>query len=132
MQIKKKSGVLIEVLVGAIVLTVVSGTLLLSFISARRYINNANKLLIAANLDRSVLNNLYKEVRQDTWDDSQPESMDGTPIGLLYAPIDSSQVHNLPDYAIENVEYKGNNYTVKSVPGKDYREVSITINYPLE
>jgi type II secretory pathway pseudopilin PulG len=132
MQTKKKSGVLIEALVGALVLTVVSGTLLLSFISARRYVNNANKLLVAANLGRSVLNSLYKDVRQDTWDDSQPESVDGTPMGALYAPADSIQIHSVPDYDIENTEYKGNGYTVRSIPGKDYREVEITVGYPLE
>lgn len=121
----KKSVSLVEVIVGALILATAFGGLLASFISARRYINRVNKRLITANLIRGALNELYKDVRQDTWN-----------AGDL-------RIHTeiLPNYTIDNLSYSGgaanNNYVVVdcSVAGNcptvgSYRRVDATMHYP--
>jgi len=114
----KKTVSLAEVIVGAIILVTVFGSFLAAFTGVRGYVRRANKRLVSANLARSALNRLYKEVRQDTWDS-----------GAL-----SVHTEDLPNYDIDGLAYNGgavnNNYVVSSVDGRDYRKVDITIYYP--
>jgi type II secretory pathway pseudopilin PulG len=106
---------LTEVIVGAILLAIIFGGLLASFISVRKYINRANKRLVSANLARGVLNGLYREVNAD-WD---------TTGGLTIGPH-----NNALNTTIDSYTYTGN-YTVSST-GNDYRQVTINIIYPAD
>ena len=116
----KKSVTLIETLVGALILAIVFAGLLATFIGARKYVNRANKRLVASYLVRRQLVELHQAVREDTWDS-----------GDLSEP----QTNNFGGWLIDGVTYQGtpaNNYQVASVAGKDYREVEVTVNYPTD
>ena len=78
--------------------------------------------MCAANLIRSVFNGLYKAVRGDEWNDS------GNPV---YGEA-SWYTHTLPNYTVDNINYQTNNYEVRNVTGKDYREIKVNINYPAD
>ena len=109
----RKTITLVEVITGAIILALTFAGLLSAFISVRKYVNRANKRVIAANLIVQQLNDLYRAVRADTWDSGDLGL--GGPI-----PMD--------DYTIDNYIYQNNEYTVSATPG-DYRRVSVTVNY---
>lgn len=109
----KKYFTLTEVLVGAVILSLILGGLISLFTAAKRYVTHSTKRLIAFTLARSKLNELYQAVREDIWES-----------GDL-----SVDTHSLPTITIEGVNYSGS-YKVKSVPGREYRQVVITIQYP--
>lgn len=112
----RKAFTLTEVMVGAVLLSGVFAALLTSFVSVRRYVKRANQRLIASDLATRQLNDLYRAVREDTWDS-----------GYL-----STGSINLNSYTIDNQVYQDpaqpNRYTVVDVG--DYRRVSVRINYP--
>lgn len=111
------SFTLTEVLVGAVILVASYGVLLLSFTSARSYVFRANKRIIAANLARNELNNLYAQVGQDNWDTSS---------GPFYFGV-----HNLNAVSIDGITYP-RSYNVTPVAGRDYRQITVTIQYPVD
>lgn len=112
----RKGATLTEVIVGAVILSIVFGGLLATFVAVRKYINRANKRLIAINLVAHQLDNLYRAVSGDTWDSGALQ------LGST----------NLNSYTIDGLVYQDsaapNNYSVATVG--DYRQVSVTINYP--
>jgi len=124
----KKAFGLTEVLVGAVILAIVFAGLLSSFIGARAYVKRANKRLVAANLIRNVFNSLYKDIRQDrwAWDDA---------AGALRL-LDAAGAPNtvaLPGYTIDDLTYGPNNtYNVSAVAGRQYRQVTATVRYPVD
>lgn len=113
----RKGTTLAEVIAGAIILAIVFGGLLSTFISVRRYINRANKRLIAINLISRELNDLYPSVDASTWDSGDLR------IGS----------RNLDSYNIDDQVYQDsaspNNLNVRSTTGQ-YRQATVTINYP--
>lgn len=109
----KRAVTLVEVIAGAMILAVAFAGLLATFISVRRYTNRVNKRSIATNLAVWKLNDLYRAVREDTWD-----SGDLTPA-----------IYSMNDYTIDEHSYLLNSYSVSNVAG-GYRRVSVTINYP--
>lgn len=115
-----KAVTLVEVIIGAIILSFTFAGLLATFIGVRKYVNRANKRIIAANLVVCQLNNLYQAVSADTWNSGD---LRDTTIG---GPI------SLNEYVIDNHTYQDvaqpNSYTVTTVG--DYRRVSVKINYP--
>ncbi len=125
---KKKSVTLTEILVGAVILALVFGGLLASFLATRGYVTRANKRLISSNFVRRTFDNLYNTVRADHWDAA------GTP---LYASGTAWQNHNFNEVnldlstGIDNIQYSGS-YQVRKVPGQDYREIKVILNYPVE
>ncbi len=111
----RKGVTLTEVIVGAIILAITFAGLLATFVTVRKYVKRANKRLIATDLASQTLNDLYRAVRNDTWDSGalQPGSS------------------NIGSYTIDGQSYQGtpaNQYSVTTVG--DYRRVSVTINYP--
>ena len=115
--IVKKTFTLTEIIVGSIILASVFGGLVASFIAVCCYINKASMRLIAANLlARDVLSRLYNEVREDTYDTG------GLSIG---------NHNNAINITIDGSQYTGS-YTVSSIQERDYRRVSIAVNYPVE
>lgn len=103
---------LVEVVVGAVIVAATFSGLLATFVGVRRYVNRANQRLVVANLARGTLNDLYKEVRQDTWDS-------GVLAGGYTGTITES---------VYPFNYTGN-YTVSNVSGADYRQVTVNIAY---
>ncbi len=112
----KKAVTLVEVIVGAIILAVTFTSLLTTFIGVRRYVKRANKRLITTDLASQTLNDLYRAVRDDTWDSGtlQPGSS------------------NIGSYTIDGQVYQDpasvNSYNVTTIG--DYRQVNVTVNYP--
>jgi type II secretory pathway pseudopilin PulG len=127
----RKSVTLMEVLVSAVILASVTAGLFATFVAVRRYINRANRRIIATNLARSVLEDLYKNVRADTWNSS---------VNALYAPStgawqssdDLSSVFGSPSLTIDNNLYGGTDsyYQVRQIAGRSYREVQVFVEYP--
>jgi len=119
----KKSISLTEVIVGAVILAGTFAALFATFVGVRRYVKRANKRLITVNLEKRVFGDLYRYVRQDTWDTGGLKLTLGVPV-------------DLPDYSIDNIIYQRsspdqNRYEVNPAAGMDYRKVTVTINYPM-
>ena len=123
----KRTVTLTEVVVASVILALVFGGLFASFIAVRNYVNRANKRLIVINLVRRTFNSLYPAVREDWWNDENMPLYAGP---ACLNPDGEWCVYNLPDYSIDNINYENNDYRVKNIPGKDYREVKVTIHYP--
>ncbi len=117
----KKSVTLTEVIIGSLILAVTFSGLLATFMSVRKYVKRANKRLIATDLVTQALNGLYRHVRYDRWD---LDDLSDTGAGSA----------DIPAYTIDNQLYEDlasptqNSYTVTTVG--DYRQVTLTINYP--
>ena len=109
----KKTATLMEVLVGSVLLVSIFATLLVTFVSVRRYIRRANRRLVAVNGSRGVLNSLYFQVAEN-WDDSGG----GLTVGL----------HDSGSVIIDNENYSAS-YYVYDTSG-DYRRVDVSVNYP--
>ena len=117
----KKAVTLTEILIGAVILSLVFASLLATFVGVRRYIRRANRRLIAMNLAKLDLNDLYREVNENTWN-----------TGGLQAGTT-----NIPGYTIDRQVYQDtvaplslNRYIVTNVPGQDYRRVRVILNFP--
>jgi len=115
----KKAMTLTEVLVGAIILSLVFSGLLATFVGVRRYIKRANRRLVAVNLAKLDLNELYQEVDESIWNTGNLRT--GT--------------RNIGDYTIDRQVYQAaggnrNRYIVSNVHGRDYRRVSVILNFP--
>ena len=111
----KKSLTFLEILISALILATALGGILASFVSVRRAILRSNKRLAAFNIDRGVLEDLYKEVREDTWNTGRL-SPNHTESGSIQLPP-------------ENISYDWN-YGVSSLSGKEYRKVTVTVTFP--
>jgi len=112
----RKGVSLVEVVVGAIILAIVFGGLLATFVGVRRYVRRANRRLIVVDLISQTMSDLYRAVREDTWN-----------TGTLQAGST-----NIGGYTIDSQVYQDggspNSYTVANT-GADYRRVDVTINY---
>lgn len=128
----KKSVTLTETLVGSVILALVFGGLMASFLAARKYVARANTRLVAANLGRSVLNELYSAVRADTWDDPSIANNPLSPQGAAASGNTNWRSHSVDDHTIDGVIYANNEYEVRRVTGQDYRQVRVSINYPID
>ena len=112
----KRALTLTEVVVGTIILTVVFGSLLATFVGVRRYTNHANRRLISTNLVEFKLNDLYRSVDYDLWPIAGEDLTPGT--------------EDVGDYTIDNELYEGAaGIVVEDVGGMDYRKVTVTIDY---
>ncbi len=112
----KKAVTLVEVIAGAMILSVTFAGLFAAFISVRKYVNRANKRLIAANLVTQQMNDLYRAVREDTWDSGALQ------LGST----------NLSWYIIDGYTYQDAGLPNERIvtPVGDYRRVRVKINYP--
>ena len=113
----RRGVTLIEVITGTIILAIAFGGLLATFVGVRRYVLRANKRLIAVDLVSQTMNDLYRAVREDTWNTGDLQ-IGNTNIGAY--TIDS-QVYQDPG--------SPNSYTVAPT-ASTYRRVNVTINYP--
>ena len=127
----RKSVTLMEVLVSAVILASVASGLFGTFIAVRRYINRANRRIIATNLARSVLEDLYKDVRADTWN-SAFGALDAPSTGSWKRSVDLSSTLGSPTLTLDNNLYGGSNsyYQVRQIAGRNYREVQVFVEYP--
>jgi len=105
---------LLEILVSLLILSIVITGIMSVFIASRRYIVRSRHRLQAANLARQVLEGLYKDVRQDTWDTG------GLSVG-------SSKNCGI-SCSLDNISCTCR-YSVNNVSGYDYRKVDVTINW---
>lgn len=121
----KKSVTLAEILIGAIILTITFAGLLASFVSVRKYVNHASRRLTAANLARSVFNDLYRYVRESDWDSGSGK--------FSYSISHNSSDPELSDVLLDNNNNRyARSYTVVDPQGAhDYREVQVSVTYPV-
>ena len=120
---RKKSITLTEVIVGSIILATAFGSLLATFLAVKRYIVRANRRLVAANLARTIMDELYVEVREDTWH---------LPNQRLSA---NSQHPDEVDILIGRDRYTGGYNVSADIDTNndgedDYRQVDVNIRYP--
>ncbi len=122
----KKSATLVELLVAAVIISLVLAAVLATFLTVKAYVYRANKRTVSTNLSRSNAYPLAKSVSAD-WDDAAHELSTGT--------------KSIQSYSIDNTDYgdaaNPNQYQVDATTRTDsggnvldYREVDITINYP--
>ena len=125
----KKSLTLTEIIVSSVILALVFGSLLASFVAARTYITRANKRLITVNYSRLGALGLTNAVREDQW------NVVGGPltVGLdksLAGLGTSGHAINATPGLIDNINYTGYDYDVSAVLGCDYREAQVNLSYP--
>jgi len=115
----KKTFSLAEIIVSLVILALTFSTLLAGFVSSRRYIQRANRRLAAANLAREFLNNLYPEVRINTWNTGNLRIHNGTnskSITEKYNDLNVTSSYNLE-------------YNVEQPPNREYRQVTVNVSY---
>ncbi|MCF7874155.1 MAG: prepilin-type N-terminal cleavage/methylation domain-containing protein [Candidatus Omnitrophica bacterium] len=118
----KKAISLLEVLVAAIVLALVAGGLISTFLTVRKYIRHAKERSTATALSYSHVKTLYEDVRADSWNTGSLSN--GLNQSLPVGGQNWSSIDNI-NYQSANTKYK-----VDNVGGQPYREVTITVEYP--
>mgnify|MGYP001064109083 CR=1 FL=1 len=104
----KKEGIsLVELIISLFILATIFSAILSGFIYSHRYLQRAYSRLNAANIIRRELNNLYLEVRYDTWDSGRLK------IGNT-------------NLTLGNFE---GDMTVREDENRDYREVNLNVFY---
>ena len=111
----KKSLTFLEILVSALLVAIALAGILASFVSVRKAVLRGDKRLAAFNIARGILEDLYKEVREDTWN-----------TGRLSDGHTESGKISLPP---ENITYKWG-YRVNSRKSHDYRRVEVWVRFP--
>jgi type II secretory pathway pseudopilin PulG len=112
----KRAFTLTEILIGAIILAASFGGVVAAFTAAREYVSRSNRRLVAANLVRSQLDQLYNAVNGATWDNSS--------ICPLYPGN-----YTVGTVTIGGVDYNMT-YNVTNVTGHQYRQVVFNVTYP--
>ena len=126
---------LMEIVVSLIILAAVFGGLTATFVGVKRYVSRASRRLTAVNLGRQALNALYIHGRADTWDTGAliPATRSFAAGGITQVPdsiiIDNFTYGNAVA-AVDGLWPDPNNYIVRAVGGRQYREVAVTIWYP--
>jgi prepilin-type N-terminal cleavage/methylation domain-containing protein len=65
---KNKKGLsLAEILIAMVILAIVAAGIFASFIAGNRFSNRAKRRMAAINIGRYIIEDLYKNVRADTW-----------------------------------------------------------------
>lgn len=107
-----KSTSLVEVVISALILSIVFAGLVAGFVSVRKYIARTQKRLSGVNVSRNQIDDLYTAVNGFTWD-----------TGVLS-----------PGTATTSVTTDGITYsrkvTVSDIAGANYRAVTVDIGYP--
>ena len=103
---------LLEILVSLLILSIVITGIISVFISSKRYTVRSRHRLQATSLARQILADLYKEVRQDTWDTGRLRG-NYSEQGTIY---------------IDPITYTWN-LTVSNVTGYDYRRVTVNVTW---
>ncbi len=112
---RRKSFTILEVIVGTLLLAIAFGGVFTAFVAARAYVTRANERVVAANLARRALEDLYDHVSADTWN-----------TGALRSPQTDTPE---PDYTIDANAYDNNTYDVSAVGTHDYRQVDMSVDY---
>jgi len=116
----KKAFSLVEIIVSLIILSLTFSILLVAPVASRRYIQRANRRLAAANLAREFLNNLYPEVRIDTWNTGN----------LSHNGIDNKNINEVYNYNNLDVTSSYNlEYNVEQPLDREYRQVTVNVSY---
>jgi len=84
-----------------------------TFTVSRRYVERSRRRLQAVNLARQILEELYNEVRQDTWGDTATNRLWRNQTGTDY---------------VDGILYSWTT-NVSAVSNRDYRRVNVTINW---
>lgn len=103
-----------EVLIGSVLLVSIFATLLVTFVSVRRYIRRANRRLIAVNGARSILNVFSTQIEAN-WDEP------GKALTIGHHDLEGEGV-------IDNEVYRAS-YDVYGTSGS-YRRVDMHMEYP--
>lgn len=120
---RQKAFTLMEVVVGAVIIALVFGGLTAIFVNVRHYVFNANRRLVAANLARETLNNLYVGVT------ANPNDPNAARLNNANNPHNVNFNNGNP---IDHIAYNGT-YNVTGNPNSDhYQEVTIQVTYPRE
>ncbi|MFA5272228.1 MAG: type II secretion system protein [Candidatus Omnitrophota bacterium] len=119
---------LMEVIVGLIIMSIVFGGLIATFVGVKRYVSRATRRVVSTSLDRQVLNSLYREVRADTWDTGAlSSSVAGVTHNSAAAGLGSPL--NIDGF-VYGAGGNPNVYIVENVTNRDYRRVRVTVSYP--
>ena len=111
-----------EVVVGALILSITFGSLLASFVAARKYVARAGRRLTAVNLAKGVVDTIRDEVREDTWD-SGNIAVNPNPYPLSTVTIDNVDYQR--SYVVDAIDVDGD------AINEDFRRVRVTIAFPV-
>jgi len=126
-----------EIVVSLIILATVFGGLTATFVGVKRYVSRANRRLTAVNLGKQALNSLYVQVRADTWNtgvlvpNANPYVFGAGAVTEVPGSITiDDYTYGAAGGAADHVWPDPNSYTVRAVPGSEYREVTVDLWYP--
>lgn len=108
----RRAFTLLEVLVAAIILTLITGSLIATFIHGKRYVLHSRNRMTAAEAGKFFLEPLQMEVRQDTWD----------------TDVNNLKVKGYPNSVVKvDVENYTANYTITNFTG--LRKVKLNLTW---
>lgn len=126
---------LMEIVVSLIILATVFGGITATFVGVKRYVSRATRRLTAVNLGKQALNALYVQPRADTWNTGA--LIPGTysfAAGAVTQVPNSVTIDNFTYGAgtagVDGVWPDPNSYTVRTIAGRQYREVTVNVWYP--
>jgi hypothetical protein len=123
-----------EVTVSLIILAAVFGGLTATFVGVKRYVSRAYRRVVATNLGRQLLNNLYSNVNARTWND--PFATDRPLSPGTHNSEDGDATIPSNGVVVGNFTYGSagsrNTYTVTAPAGMQYRQVQEAMGYPTE
>jgi type II secretory pathway pseudopilin PulG len=111
----RKGITFVEIIVSAIILATAIAGIMATFIATRRMVTKGTERVTAVNLIREKLDSLYQDVRADYWEYGGGE----------LDPGDTNVNESLA-----GVAYDGS-YSVAEVTGRDYRSVTMTLNFDI-
>ena len=119
---KKKSLSFMEIIVSAVILSMSIVALLGTFVSVRKIMARSNRRLAAVNVARDVLNRLWLEVREDTWNLSSNGLYPATNHSTSYNNTQIGESQYTATYDVSNI-------TSATSGAQAYRKVKVTVNY---
>lgn len=131
----KKAVSLVEILVSAVLLSLVVGGLIAAFLTVRRYIRHAKERSTAAALSYGHSRTLHEDVRADTWDAGGGNPLDLGTTNLPLIADDWDSVDNVDYDTDADGDGDRSRYEVTGVDMDgdtidDYRQVQIIVEYP--
>ncbi|MDD5255183.1 MAG: prepilin-type N-terminal cleavage/methylation domain-containing protein [Candidatus Omnitrophica bacterium] len=117
---KRKGQTLLELMVAAVILTLVVGGITSVFLSAKQFILHSRSRMAAAELSRTMVDYLHMHVRADTWDTLSSNDLTSSGGGFRYCDDDGthtqqSECLSQAERTLNTIVYSAN-YSISDAP----------------
>ncbi len=127
----KKALSLLEIIVSAVIMTVVIAGFAAIFLSGKRSILHSRSRVVSAEIGKLFLDYLQTHVRQNDWDVTSPTVTNGLVVGTRYCDGSANPQQpgcpNVYDRTLDNITYNAQ-YTISS-PYTNIRKVKAVVSW---